>query len=107
MEDDDIKNYFELLNNLIIEVNDIDAGCITQLSTLLSPEFIMENSSFNDLDELIIASGLKSKYLNSKDLFSSEEWGAFIIKNTIFYSWNEMKIKAAIIYIKYKLPNYL
>lgn len=51
------------------------------------------------------ASGLVGKYEVEDDLYASREWNDFIRQNTVFPSWREMRLKAAIIYIKYKLPN--
>ncbi|MAJ39470.1 MAG: hypothetical protein CMK62_05140 [Pseudoalteromonadaceae bacterium] len=100
-----LTNDFNLLNTLIKDVHARTAEHKTPLDFLMPRDFIKSHSYFTTLQCLKAASGLIEKYEVESDLYASSEWDGFIRQNTVFPSWREMRLKAAIIYIKYKLPH--
>lgn len=99
-----LKNDFQLLNSLIEEVHSKTSEYSAPLDFLMIPDFISCHSNFKTFQCIKSAIGLIEKYSNEKDLFTSIEWNCFIRKNTVFNTWRDMRLKATVIYVKYKLP---
>ena len=67
------------------------------LNQLLSPDFIRKYSSFTELESMVECSGVQ---LKTQDDLKSEAWDKFIIANTSFTSWHEMKVCAETLMLK-------
>ncbi|MFZ6041704.1 hypothetical protein ACOV11_14555 [Vibrio natriegens] len=61
------------------------------LDDVFPSEFIQSCSHFENLNSLVSASNLK---LTSQDDFNSSSWDKFVVENTSFSSWSEMKDEA-------------
>ncbi|TMO82800.1 hypothetical protein [Pseudoalteromonas spongiae] len=59
------------------------------LDELMSPKFISEHSKFENIDNLIEASGVVIDSKGDKTNFD-DEWDKFISNNTSFDSWENM-----------------
>ncbi|ASM48750.1 hypothetical protein PESP_a0510 [Pseudoalteromonas espejiana DSM 9414] len=100
-----MTNDFNFLSNLIEEVHSKTREYKVSLDFLMTPDFIKSHSYFKTLQCLKRASGLIDIYVTEKEIYASTEWDGFIRKNTVFDTWRDMRLKASIIYIKYKLPH--
>lgn len=73
MEDFEKANIWNKINNMSIQ-------------ELLNSDFVIENTDYNSLEEMIAAAGTND--------FDSLEWDDFVYNFTIFLSWEEMLRKA-------------
>jgi len=102
-----LTDNFKILDDLTKEINEGAGYHNLPIELLMTPDFIKTHSCFTDFECLLLSSRLKDKYTTNSDLYSSAEWDLFISKNTNVNSWRELRIKAAIIYVKSRLPHQL
>lgn len=88
------------LNELSKRVKKLDGENIVHINELFSKEFLEKYSCFSNFDEMIDSSGFKLENENDFDKLSeNEDWEFFIVKNTSFASFEEMKNEAAKEYV--------
>lgn len=71
-----------------------------QLKDFMTPKFISKYSNFIDVEHLFNESNFKIESEKDIENILSDELNSFIINNTLFDSWEEMKTTAMSIYSK-------
>jgi len=97
-----LKEVQDKLKKLSEGAKSLDGQSIP-ITEVLTDVFIQENSSFNNLNELIKASGFAVESQADLEAIPSNVWNEFISKNTKFQSWQELINSAAAIYARSKL----
>lgn len=63
---------------------------IVPIDELLTPTFVSRFTDFNNFQELVDASGFQVNSQEDFDSIPDEEWDAYIAKNSLFSSWEDM-----------------
>lgn len=75
-------------------------NCKVNLKDFMTPEFISKYSNFIDVDHLFNESNFKIQSEKDIETILGDELNNFILNNTLFDSWDEMKKMAISFYIK-------
>lgn len=91
-----VRSFDELEKKLNKKINDTNGR--KSLDVLFDEEFIKKYTNFSSINEMIEESNLGIKTQEDFDNKPEEEWNKFVIENTKFSSWEEMKSKAGNLY---------
>jgi hypothetical protein len=94
IEDEEVKKKLEEERNL----NEVEVKQTVSSSELFNQSFMFKYTKYVSFNLMLDESGLLEKYGDFESIHD-KEWDIFIQKNTKFSSWEEMKSKAANIWI--------
>lgn len=91
------------LNKLKNNIKAMSETSQIKLKDFMTPKFISECSSFNDINHLFDESGFSIECKEDFEAIPDDKWNKFIVENTSFSSWEEMQKEAMNIYVKEQL----
>ncbi len=98
-----VKSNLSGLKRLAKNAEEMHGKHQVKLIDLMPNEFIRKHSNFNSLEELFNASGYEVKTPEDFAAIPDQEWESFIVNNTKFESWEDMRRQAAVEYTKRQL----
>lgn len=93
----DFSGLDNLIDNLNKQVNSLNGE--VGFDKLFTNNFMSKYTRFRTFDELVDKSGYKVSSAEDFEAIPSNEWNCFILNNTIFNSWDDMKTKAGEEYV--------
>lgn len=91
------------LSELVSNAKNLEKTTSVQIQDILTPEFISQNSNFNDLSELLESSGFKIDSQSDFENIPQNELDTFIDKETTFSSWEDMLSDAGVSWTRKQL----
>lgn len=98
-----MSSNFKGLEKLQNNLKELGNKTEIKMTELMSPSFISDCSEFDSIESLFEASGFTVESPADFAAIPDEEWEEFIVINTSFNSWNEMRQKAMLKYAKQHL----
>lgn len=91
------------INKLVNNIKTIVKDNQIPLNKLMTPDFISSHTKHNDFDRLLACGGFEITDEKQFNLFPSNDWEAYITRQTQFISWREMRMRAMVIYVGYQI----
>lgn len=92
-----------MLENLIRKIEDLDGSHEIPLSELFTDEFVLLNTDFSSISEMIAASGFSVQTSEDFANIPDDEWEKYVCQHSRFTSWEDMKGAAAKLWLSRKL----
>ena len=92
-----------MLEDLIRKIEDLDGSHDIPLCELFTDEFVLLNTDFSSISEMIAASGFSVQTSEDFANIPDDEWDNHVCQHSRFTSWDEMKGAAAKLWVSRKL----
>ena len=92
-----------MLEELVRKIEDLDGSHDIPLSEFFTDEFVLFNTDFNSISEMIDASGFSVQTSEDFANIPDDEWEKHVCQHYRFTSWEEMKGAAAKLWVSGKL----
>ena len=92
-----------MLEDLIRKIEDLDGSHKIPFSDLFTDEFMLFNTDFGSISEMIAASGFSVQTSEDFAQIPDAEWNNHVCQYSRFASWDEMKGMAAKLWVARKL----
>ena len=92
-----------MFEDLIRKIEDLNGSHDIPLSALFTDEFVLLNTDFSSISEMIDASGFSAQTSEDFANIPDDKWEKHVVQHSRFTSWEEMKGAAAKLWVSRKL----